>query len=274
MRYDLAKMAAQARPRRRGQDGRRTVTIPAVTLPLYMEDQLVVMEVRLLRALEASYRQLVLPQYTLPTADAQVADSVNGMQEGMAAAEAELRRLILVLTPALTDWAVRAETYHADQFARQVKTATGVDLATLVAVSDTAETMEGVVARLVNLVTGLGDDARKTLSETIWRGFTNRTPRSRMAREIRDTLLVSKRRADLIARDQTTKLAAVLDQERQTDLGIDRYRWRHSGKLRPRPEHVARNGQLFFWKKPPHDGHPGFAINCGCKAEAYIDLDD
>jgi SPP1 gp7 family putative phage head morphogenesis protein len=270
MAYSLARLIAlRQSPRSR----KRIFTVPPVAFPLYLERELLVLQVRLLRAWEAAYRQHVLPHYD-PPAPGQTQDTVPGLEAGIDAAEGDLRRLLLILTPELADWVVKVERYHRGQFADQVKTATGVDLETTIGLAAATETMSVVLARVTSLVTGMSDDARKKLADIVWAGFTNRTPRNAMARQLRDALQISRSRAVLIARDQTVKLAATLDQERQTEAGIKRYRWRHSRKARPRKEHVVRDGLLFWWSKPPYDGHPGVAINCGCKPEAYIDLDD
>lgn len=271
MAYNLAHLTRMAR---RSDRGRRVFAIPGVALPLSMRDALLALEVKLLRAWEAAYRLHVLPRYELPVRDGAVRDDAQDIGGGMEAADGDLTRLLLILAPELRDWVVRAERYHRGQFAKNVLTATGVDLSTTVGLAENRQTLEAVVANLVNLTKGLNDDTRKALEDIVWRGFTERTPRSQVAREIRQALETKRSRAMLIARDQTTKLAAVLDEERQREAGITKYRWRHSRKLRPRPTHVERDGKLFEWRKPPHDGHPGFAINCGCKAEAYFSLDD
>lgn len=271
MRYDLAAIVRRARPGWRPG----VVAIRGVDLPVWSERELLAIMVQLLRGWDRAYRQIVA-RYSLPAPDtaAPVRDAPNETEAAIAAAEAEIGQLLLVLTPQFTDWVVRAEAEHRREFERIVKVATGVDLQTVVGLGPNAETLEVVLARLVNLVRGLNDDTRKALSEVIWRGFTQLTPRAKVAREIRGVMEASRKRAILIARDQTTKLAARLDQERQEEAGFRRYIWRHSRKLRPRLEHVARDGKLFEWKKPPYDGHPGYAINCGCKAEAYLELDD
>lgn len=269
MAYSLANLISLAHP----QGRRRYYAVPAVTLPLYQERALLVIMMRVLRAWEDAYRRLVLPQYTLPVVDGLTRDDLPGLEAGMREAEGEISRLLLELSPVMHEWVVRAERLHASQLAKGVKVATGVDLTTTVGLAAEQQTMAAVLARITNLVTGLSDDTRKTLSEIIWRGFTSRTPRDQVAREIREALQIRRTRARFIARDQTTKLAATLDEVRQVEMGIDRYRWRHSRKARPRKEHVARDGKLFFWKKPPHDGHPGHAPNCGCKAEGYVDLE-
>lgn len=269
MRYKLAAIVRRPKPGRR-----KPIRVPAITFPRWQEDELLALMVDVLRAYERAYRARVLPTYELRPLDAPMGDAPPETSAAIDAADDEVARLVLTLTPALRDWVIRRELGHREAFGRNVKNATGVDLQTLVGLSANPETMESVLARLVNLVRGLSDDTRKNLAETVWRGYTNRTPRTQMAREIRESLKTSRSRAILIARDQTLKLAARLDQERQEEAGFNRYIWRHSRKARPRQTHVARNGKVFEWKKPPADGHPGFAINCGCKAEAYMEWDE
>ena len=81
----------------------------------------------------------------------------------------------------------------------------------------------------------------------------------------------TRRRAALIARDQLASLRADITRERQTQLGVKRYRWRTAGDERVRPAHAFRNGTIFSWNDPPPDGHPGKPILCRCTAEPVID---
>lgn len=89
---------------------------------------------------------------------------------------------------------------------------------------------------------------------------------------IRDEYGVTRSRAKLIANDQIGKLNGQLTQERQTRLGVKSYKWRGSLDERERDEHVAREGVVFTWDKPPPDGHPGEPIRCRCSAEPILPL--
>lgn len=85
---------------------------------------------------------------------------------------------------------------------------------------------------------------------------------------------VTNNRARLIARDQTSKLNASINEARQRSLGITKYIWRTSRDERVvgRPggkypkgnkkhgDHWAREGKEFYWSDPPHDGHAGEPI--------------
>lgn len=74
-----------------------------------------------------------------------------------------------------------------------------------------------------------------------------------------------------IARDQTSKLVGQLNQHRQTQAGIDQYKWRDSGDASVRASHRANNGKVFRWDSPPPaTGHPGHDVQCRCVPLAYI----
>lgn len=84
-------------------------------------------------------------------------------------------------------------------------------------------------------------------------------------------------RAKVIARDQTSKINAALNQVRQTDLGIEEYDWSGVMDQRERDSHRRMEGVRCRWDKPPSvDGenvHPGQAIMCRCTAIPVIHLD-
>lgn len=73
-------------------------------------------------------------------------------------------------------------------------------------------------------------------------------------------------RAELIARDQTTKLTGEINQIRQENAGIDDYEWSTSGDERVRDEHAVLDGQVFSWAEGSPEGHPGEPIQCRCVA--------
>ncbi len=99
---------------------------------------------------------------------------------------------------------------------------------------------------------------------------------------------ITTRRAELIARDQTSKVVSQLNQARQSDAGIKSYTWRTAedervvgtpGGKYPKPtkahrNHYRRNGKKYDWKSPPSDGHPGEAINCRCIAIPIIEISE
>lgn len=92
---------------------------------------------------------------------------------------------------------------------------------------------------------------------------------------------VSEAKADLLARDQTLKLAAQINQEQQQAAGVERYRWSSSRDERTRERHADLDGTEHSWDDPPEvDGsgrtaHPGEDYQCRCVAVPIVPwLDD
>ena len=102
--------------------------------------------------------------------------------------------------------------------------------------------------------------------------------------ELKERLLergsVSESRAELIARDQTTKYNAALTRDRHEKAGITRYRWSGSLDERERPAHRELEGKTFDYDDPPvtndagETNNPGEDICCRCIAIGIIDVDE
>lgn len=84
---------------------------------------------------------------------------------------------------------------------------------------------------------------------------------------------VSESRANLIARDQVSKLNGQLTEARQTAIGVKGYTWRTSNDERVRETHQELEGTAQSWDDPPEIndegdvGHPGEDFQCRCRAE-------
>jgi uncharacterized protein with gpF-like domain len=89
---------------------------------------------------------------------------------------------------------------------------------------------------------------------------------------------ITLRRAQLIARDQNTKMFANLNATRMQALNIEEYIWRHtSGSRYPRHEHVEMSGNKYRFDDPPviekktgKRGKPGDLIYCNCRMQPVI----
>ena len=100
-----------------------------------------------------------------------------------------------------------------------------------------------------------------------------------LAQKLEHQYGVTWRRAALISRDQTRKAMAVVEKERQQEVGIAQAYWRHSGGGKTqRPSHVkaSREGVVYDVSKgwfDPDVGefiYPGQLINCRCYARAIL----
>lgn len=83
---------------------------------------------------------------------------------------------------------------------------------------------------------------------------------------------IAKRRAELIARDQVLKANAKLNEDRQKEVGVERYIWSAGADDRVRPMHRDLDGKTFRWDDPPitnpqgDRNHPGQDYQCRCGA--------
>lgn len=122
------------------------------------------------------------------------------------------------------------------------------------------------------LITSIPDQELDRVSGTIERGLQQGTRFTEIAKELQKSFGITKRRATLIARDQTAKLNSSLTRLRQEEVGVEEYIWQTSGDERVRPTHRQNDGKKFKWAFPPKEtGHPGHDINCRCIARPVLD---
>lgn len=104
-----------------------------------------------------------------------------------------------------------------------------------------------------------------------------------LQREMGLTTEVTVSRAILIARTETARANASINQARATAVGSNQYRWHNSGDGAVRPSHKTLGGRVlqgrvFSWDDPPTlddgmTGHPGTFPNCRCFAEPVFDAE-
>ena len=98
-----------------------------------------------------------------------------------------------------------------------------------------------------------------------------------LTQDLQHSFGVTRRRAELIARDQNNKASSALQRARQIELGIKEAIWVHShaGKT-PRPTHRANDGQPYNvmrgWYDPAERKWiwPGTLISCRCFSRPVI----
>lgn len=132
---------------------------------------------------------------------------------------------------------------------------------------------EANIQLMENAAVSYADQARAVLDDPETFGLR--------VEEIADLLqqrgVASESRAELIARDQTLKLNAQLNETRQRGAGVGSYTWSGSLDNRERESHRALEGQVFSWDAPPvtnEDGdtnHPGEDFQCRCVALPMIE---
>jgi SPP1 gp7 family putative phage head morphogenesis protein len=101
----------------------------------------------------------------------------------------------------------------------------------------------------------------------------------RLARIVKTEFGVSKNKAKMIARQETSLFVSKYREERYTGAGIKQYIWSTSQDQRVRHDHADLNHKIFSWDEPPivdqstgKRGNPGTDFNCRCLALPLIRL--
>lgn len=260
---DLAALARERGIRR------KSVTLPAITTTGAQSDALARRMVAVVDIWAASARTYLLPEY----ARTLTRDSIPDLEVQIAATDAAAVRATLDFGSWFRGWAADLSEWHLRKLVASVLSQLNINLAPFASAINDPAVIEAALARNVALVRSVSDETRGKIADAIFRGQQAGTSTADVAKEISAVLGQSRDRAKRIATDQTAKLGATLDQQRQEAMGFTEFEWLHSHKARPRPEHVARDGKVYSWRENDLNGDlPGVAPFCGCKAKAHLDL--
>lgn len=272
MQIPLGQMTRRANPGMR----RDTIIMPDIDTTAAQEGDLFRLYMAVVRVWHEGARTDILPAYSATLAqDAMMRDSVTDVQIAIDRIDAKAVLAIFQFGQAFRTWATELSLWHLRKFVSSIKYATNVDLGTVLGVGDTRLTIEQVLARNVGLVRDVSDQARGRISDIVFRGLQARTPVREVAKQIQDATGLARKRSMGIASDQTVKLSASLDRERQLQVGMDDFEWMSSHKVHFRPEHAARDHKIFAWSSPVGtQDPPGWLPYCGCKAKGVLRIPD
>lgn len=167
---------------------------------------------------------------------------------------------------------VRTALRETDKrLAKSVQAAIGVDITSLLDITSgghIAVAMEVAAAQNAALIESIPAQYLGRVRRAVGEAFASGQRFEVLAKEVERIGGITARRAKLIARDQTAKMASAFNQIRQVGVGITRYVWSTSHDERVRKSHADLNGKEFAWKDPPEvDGekaNPGQPVNCRC----------
>lgn len=147
----------------------------------------------------------------------------------------------------------------------------------------TGKLFQELMAEQVHLITSLPIEAAQRVHEWTIKGIEGAVRADEVAAQIMRTGLVTKNRANTIARTEVARTAAKLLEARATFVGSEGYVWRSSEDLdvrnkdgNPIGSHRLLNGKYFRWDSPPVASttgvraHPGTWVNCRCFADVQI----
>lgn len=143
----------------------------------------------------------------------------------------------------------------------------------------TGQAMRALLDEQVGLITSLPIKAAQRVHRLTIEAVTETGARaSEIAKEIMRSGEVTKSRAMLIARTETSRTVTALTQARAEHIGSIAYVWRTSRDSDVRPSHKAMEGTVVRWDDPPTldglTGHAGALPNCRCYVEPIIPDDE
>lgn len=133
------------------------------------------------------------------------------------------------------------------------------------------DVLEASIAENVSLIQSIPQQYLTQIEGHVMRSITQGFRMDRLVQDLEKQRGITKRRANIIARDQSRKAHAAIQRSRQLDLGITEGVWLHSGGGKvPRQSHKAFSGKVFDITKG-HDFGDGFgpvlpaeSPNCRC----------
>lgn len=186
----------------------------------------------------------------------------------------QLDNTIIYQTDRLGRWVTRVGEFNGNRTISAIKSATGKEVAPFIRLREAQPFLQQSIRQNVALISNVNADMKNRAEQIIFDGLANRRNKKYVTDELAKALGITKRRARIIAGDQTHKLNTALNQFRNEQLGIASYKWQTREDNRVRKLHADRNDRIFRWDSPPSDGHPGQPINCRCVAYSILDPDD
>lgn len=139
------------------------------------------------------------------------------------------------------------------------------------------DVMKATIGEQVGLIKSIPSQYFTQVEGMVMRSVAAGRDLAPLARDLRKQYGVTKRRAALIARDQSNKATATITRVRQLELGLNKAIWLHSaGGKEPRPTHVANSGKVYDVSKGWYDPAikkyiwPGTEINCRCVSKPVV----
>lgn len=141
------------------------------------------------------------------------------------------------------------------------------------------DVLDATVGENVSLIKSIPQQYHDQVEGLVMRSVQQGRDLGSLTRELEKRFAITRRRAELIARDQNNKATASMTRVRQLEVGITEAVWLHShGGKEPRPTHLANNGEPYDVAKGWFDPdprvrrriHPGELINCRCVSKPIV----
>ena len=149
-------------------------------------------------------------------------------------------------------------------------------LAQEIRTAPTGEMLRAFLDTQVDLITSLPTEAAKRVHEIAVGNLYSGARFGELAEHILETGRVTRNRATLIARTETSRISSALTMVRSQHVGSEGYIWRTVRDQRTRPSHRKMDGKFIRWDSPPvvDQGvppyHAGMIWRCRCFCDPVI----
>lgn len=252
---------------------RSTLFMPPIIMTRAIENELYSIYWDVLRSWQDFLTNVLIPAYEVPPEFIADADG-SQMQWLIDQQNNTINNRLLYQTDRLNKWVTRAGSWHTAKTINAAKSATGVDINPYIRLGDVREQLQLSIRANVGLISDVNAQTKLRVEQALFNALAQRQSKAVLVKQLQLAMGISRRRARIIATDQSHKLNAILTQYRNAQLGIDGYVWKTMLDDRVRHAHEMREGKQFRWDAPPVDGHPGYAVNCRCHAQSVLIMDE
>jgi SPP1 gp7 family putative phage head morphogenesis protein len=163
-----------------------------------------------------------------------------------------------------------------ERLKNEIRRSVGINIgSTMLDNSQINPALANAVKENINLITSIPEQYMDRVEKSIVEAVVKGKRHEELAEIFYELGQSTFRRAQLIARDQITKMFSDFNRIRQTSVGIEEYVWSTAKDERVRETHAENEGKTFRWDNPDEEtGHPGTEINCRCIALPLIDLEE
>lgn len=194
------------------------------------------------------------------------------------------------LAQRFVDKSLRHSTLTINEALKKIKTGeneNALSLSGSVMPPELEEVIKASIQENVSLIRSLPDQYYSRITGAVTRSIQSGGSLEQLRKELLNFEGMTKRRANIIALDQTRKVYNSITARKLNDMGVKKFKWLHSGGgQHPRSFHMMSapsglNGGIFDMNDPPiidpktgEKGFPAQLPNCKCRMVAVIDFDD
>lgn len=158
----------------------------------------------------------------------------------------------------------------------------GLSLKTSIVTADMQDTVKAIIAENVGLIKSIPQTYLQQVNGSVMRSIAGGNGLQDLIPALEKYEGMTHRRAHNIALDQTRKTYNSIARDKMQALGVQKYRWNHSGgSNQPREDHIEMDGNVYSFTEPPvidqrtgERGIPGQAPNCRCTMTPIFEFDE